>query len=149
MPRATGRRQRGYTLLEVLVATVIMGAAVVALLANLSTSLTNAARLTDYDRARLLAKRTMDEIMLNPQLPKATLMEGAWDPSVTGVEGGWRARITPFERPPNSGAGQMGLDRYEVEVWWNNSGKRQSFAIEGYQAVVLTGQDMQLGVVQP
>jgi hypothetical protein len=133
----------------VLVATVIMGAAVVGLLSNLSTSLSNASRLTDYDRARLMAKRTMDEIMVSKQLPKGTPLEGFWDPSITGVEGGWRAMITPFERSPNSGAGQMGLDRYEVEVWWNSSGRRQSFVLEGYQATVLTPEDMQLGVRRP
>jgi type II secretion system protein I len=40
--------RRGFTLLEVLVATVIMATAVIALLSNLSTSLNNAARLTDF-----------------------------------------------------------------------------------------------------
>ena len=68
-------------------ATVIMGVAVVGLLSNLSTSLSNASRLTDYDRARLMAKRTMDEIMVSKQLPKGTPLEGFWDPSITGCRG--------------------------------------------------------------
>ena len=62
------KHRRGYTLLEVLVATSIMAIAVVGLLSNLSTSLSNAARLTDYDRASVLAKRTMDNLMLEPDL---------------------------------------------------------------------------------
>jgi len=48
-------RRRGFTLLEMLVASAIMGIAVTALLASLSASLHNAARLTEYDRAALLA----------------------------------------------------------------------------------------------
>ncbi len=58
-------KPRGFTLLEMLVATAIMGIAVVALLANISTSMQNASRLTDYDRAALLAKRKMDELLLD------------------------------------------------------------------------------------
>ena len=46
------RGERGFTLLEVLVATVIMGIAVAGLIAGLSQSAKNASRLTDYDSAR-------------------------------------------------------------------------------------------------
>jgi len=49
-------RTRGFTLLEVLVATLIMGLAVVGLLSAISTSMRNAARLTDYDRVAMVAR---------------------------------------------------------------------------------------------
>ncbi len=137
------RAESGYTLLEVLVATMIMAIAVVGLLSNLSTSLTNAARLTEYDRARLIAKRTMDELLTRDDLPKMTDIQGAWDPSSVGVEGGWRARVTPFERAPNASSGHMGLDRIQVEVWWmSGNGNRRTFALESYRAVTLTPEDM-------
>lgn len=138
--------RRGFTLLEVLVATVIMAAAVVGLLSNLSTSLQNASRLTDYDRARLLAKRTMDELAARPVLPKGTVLEGDWNPEVVGFEGGWRARVTPFERAPGAGPGQMGLDRIEVEIWWRAGEQERTFQVESYRAAVLTPQDMSFGV---
>ena len=56
------KRNRGFTLLEVMVATTIMAIAVVGLLSSLSASLRNAARLTDNDRSALLARRKMDEL---------------------------------------------------------------------------------------
>src|SRR5205814_2063081 len=64
------KSRRGFTLLEVLVATTIMGVAVVTLLSALSTSVRNATRLTDYDRAALLARAKMDALLVDPALPR-------------------------------------------------------------------------------
>lgn len=127
-------RSRGFTLLEMLVATLIMGIAVVGLLANISTSLRNAARLTAYDRAAVLARQRMDELLLDQRLPKLTPIEGSFDPAVTGGgEAGWRARITPFEMPPNAGPGTEILERVELEIWWMSAGKRRSLSLEGFR----------------
>jgi general secretion pathway protein I len=133
---------RGFTLLEVMVATTIMAIAVVGLLSSLSTSLRNASRLTDYDRAALVARRTMDQLLLDQRLPRFAPVEGRWDPAATGVEGGWRARFTLFEVPPGAGAGAPILDRLELEVWWMNAGRRRSFALEGFRRGILRPEDV-------
>ena len=106
--------RRGFTLLEVMVATLIMGIAVVGLMSGISQSLRNADRVIDYDRAALLARSKMDELLLNYQLPKGTVISGEFDPVLLGgKEGGWRAKITPFERQPKSTPGSRipGADR--------------------------------------
>src|SRR5205085_7314962 len=85
--RAAGepvRSRRGFTLLEVLVATTIMGIAVVTLLSALSTSVRNATWLTDYDRAVLLARAKMDSLLVDPALPRQTVMEQPLDPVLLG-----------------------------------------------------------------
>ncbi len=143
------RSQAGYTLLEVLVATVIMAVAVVGLLSNLSTSLSNASRLTDYGRARLLAKRTMDELLTQPDLPKGVELQGAWNPETTGLEGGWTARVVPFQRPPNAAPGRLGLDRIEVEVWWTAGGRRRTLRLAAYRSAPLRPEDMALPPMVP
>ncbi|HYL35116.1 MAG TPA: prepilin-type N-terminal cleavage/methylation domain-containing protein [Bryobacteraceae bacterium] len=140
--------KRGFTLLEVMVATVVMAVAVVGLLSALSTSLRNAARLTDYDRAVLLGRQKMDELLIADKLPKLAPFEGTWDPEVTGgAPIVWRARLSPFEMPPNASPGALILERIQLEILWGNPDRRRSFTLEGYRRATLTPEDAAAGAV--
>ncbi len=126
--------RRGFTLLEMLVATAIMGIAVVGLMSNLSASLRNAARLTDYDRAALLAHEKMDELLLDPQLPKLAVIQGVFDPAVSGgAPAGWSAQLTPFEVPPDAPPGSDILEQLELRVWWGPPANQRSLVLEAYR----------------
>lgn len=131
------RRQSGFTLLEMLVATAVMGIAVVGLLANISASMRNAGRLTAHERAVALAHQKMDELLLDPRLPKQVTVEGKFDESQTGgVLVGWRAHVSPFEMPPNAVPGMTILERLELEVWWNEGGRR-TLKIDTYRRGII------------
>lgn len=135
------KAQKGFTLLEVLVASAIMAIAVTTLLSALNTSLGNAARVTQVDRGALLARQKMDELLSAPKLPKDTIFEGAWDPNLTGgVNAGWRAQVTDFEKPPGATKGTLELERVELEVWWQANGNRQTYRLEGFRPAKI-GQD--------
>jgi len=128
-------KQRGFTLLEVMVASLIMAVAITGLLSTLSTSLRTASRLTESDRAALLARQKMDEFLVDKQAP----MQGQWDPQLTGgIQAGWIAQITPFETPPGAGPGTYILERIQLQVWWLSSGQRRVFPIEGYRRALMT-----------
>ena len=126
-----------------MVATALMAIAIVGLLANLTTSMSNAAKLTEYDRAALLARRKMDEVLTERYLPRGAVLQGLFTPAQSGgVESGWQARITPAEwRGDAFGAGDKILERVELEVWWKAGEKRKTLQLETYRATVLRDRD--------
>jgi general secretion pathway protein I len=139
-------QQRGFTLLEVLVATLIMAIAVAGLMSAISGSVRNAARLTDHDRAALLGRQKMDELLIASGLEKGVPFQGTWGPEVAGGgDMGWIARLTPFEVPRGArGMGAPFIERVELEIWWMNGTRRQSFRLEGFHRSVMTRADMAL-----
>jgi len=124
------RRDAGFSLLEVLVATVIMGIAVTSLIVGLSQSVKNASRLSDYDRSATLARNKMNELLLDMDLPFDGAVEGQFDKSA-----GWRAVVRPFEQPPQAAPGMPILQRIALEVWWQPvTGTRRTLQVAAYRA---------------
>jgi general secretion pathway protein I len=134
---------RGFTLLEVLVATTIMAVAVTALLSNLSVSMRTAGRLTDADRAAMVARAKMDELLLDPKLPHGVEIQGSLNPAQTGwSKAGWRAVCRVFEAPPHPAPFIPDLDQISLEIWWDGSGGRRTFRLEAFRRGLLTPADV-------
>ncbi len=133
------KTNRGFSLLEVLVATFIMAVAITGLVSNLSGSLRSASRLAEYDRAAILAKRKMDELTLIRTLPRWIPIEGFWDATQTGSSPvRWRAIVTPFDVPPSPRPDMAILDRIELQLVWPPG---KTFTLEGYRRGYLTPAD--------
>ncbi len=134
-PASPGPRDReaGFTLLEALVATLIMAIAVVGLLSAISTSLGNAARLTEHDQISSLSRRKMEDLLAAP-MPLGQTLAGRFSPAESGgLEAGWSAVVYPFEGNM-AGMGDAVLDRLVLEVWWISDGKRRTVELETYRA---------------
>ena len=137
------RSQAGFTLLEVLVAAAIMGIAVAGVLSGLAASARNAARLTAYDRAALLGKSKMDELLVDQKLQRKVSIEGLFDPAQAGgAMVGWRAMVTPFEWTNGASPGMWVLDRVQLEIWWMDGATRHAFTLEGYRRGLLNPGDI-------
>jgi general secretion pathway protein I len=136
------RSDRGFTLLEMIVATTILAVAIVGLMSGLSATTRNAARLQDYDRAVQLARLRMNELIVDTRAPRNTPLAGPFDPALTGgADAGWKARITEFEKSPSPAPGQPAIDRIELEVWWNSGLSTRTFTLEGYRQRIMLPED--------
>jgi len=131
------RAEAGFTLLEVMVASLIIGIAVAGALSAIGASARNASRLTQYDRATLVARQKMNELLVDLNAPRNTQLAGNWD-----ANAGWTARITAYEAAPGSGPGQWDVDRIELEVWWMDGATRRAFTLEGFRLGVVRQGDV-------
>jgi general secretion pathway protein I len=136
--------QRGFTLLEMIVATTILGVAVTGLLAGLAGVTRNATRLREYDRAVQLARLRMNDLLADTKAPHRVPLEGLFDPQITGgIESGWRAIVTIAEMSPLMMGNDFTLDRVQLEVWWMAGGQRRSLQLEGYRRRPMVPEDQQ------
>ena len=124
--------QSGFTLLEVIVATAIMAIAVIGLLSLISGSLANAARVKEYDRAAMLARHQMGELLVSDPLPVGVDLSGSFDKTT-----GWTARAEPFELPVHPGPGQPMLVRIQLQIWWDSEGRHKTVDFAGYRRTVI------------
>ncbi len=129
----------GFTLLEMIVATTIMGIAVGGLMSGIASSTRNAARLRDYDRVVQLARLRMNGLLADPSVSR----EGVFDPAITGgLECGWRAQVTVAEAAtPTPAAGNWVLDRIQLEIGWMSGAVRRTFPLESYRRRKLRPED--------
>src|ERR1700683_1481590 len=117
----------GFTLLEAMVASLIMAIAISALLVNLHTSLRNVERLSSNDRASVFAQHKMDELLSDPTLGVLAHVSGPYLPDAAAdplqLQSGWSARVRPFEYPPNLSSAVSLLEEIHLEVWFPRGGE--------------------------
>jgi general secretion pathway protein I len=142
-PRA---RQSGFTLLEVLIAAVLIGSVFVAVVSLMSQSLRNIDRMRPHELAMLHAREKMNEELLNDDLVPGSSV-GQWNDGYR-----WRVEITPldFEALGKSTAvpmpvapnatqtstvrpGMKTLFRVQVEVAWGNRTDPRNYQLETMQ----------------
>jgi len=109
------RRQSGYSLVEVLVAFVILAMALTVLFRIFSGGLRNVDAAANYSRALLVAEERLVAAGTGEALAAGEI-EGT-----TGERYRWTRRITPYEPEGYEPARDSGVDawRIEVEVTWD------------------------------
>ena len=111
--RPQGNGSAGFTLLEALIAIVILALSLSALLQLYSTGLRGVANIDDHLRARLLAQSVMAEMSYDRRLRPGRL-QGRAD------QFAWTLSITPFDdgQPAPQQPGPWTLHRLALTVTW-------------------------------
>ena len=130
----------GFSLLEMIVATTVLSLAIVGLLGLLRASLANAARVREYDRAAMLARSTMTELLATDPLPVPATLSGRYDD-----KSGWNARTSAAEMPITARTGGVMVAQVKLTVWWNSEGRRKTAVFDGFRRIRI-GQE-QAGVL--
>ena len=129
--------KRGFTLLEMIVASTVMAIAVVGLLSGIAGATRNAARLRDYERVVQLARMQMDFLLADRTVSGSR--SGAFDAHQTGgLAAGWQSRVSVSQTPPNPASGQPVLDRIELEIWWMQGEQRRTFTLDAFRTRFLS-----------
>lgn len=116
---------RGFTLLEVLIATALTGIAVAALIGGMSGTLRNVARLEQHEKAVLIARAQLTRLLVEEHLEPGEL-NGRWDDTYR-----WTAQIDrwnpagatdPRVMPP--------VALVKLTVLWTTANGEKSLALE-------------------
>lgn len=118
-------RQRGFSLLEVLVAFAILSVSLGVLLQVFATGLRNASMADDYSQATLYA-----ESILTAYGREAPLGEGVHEGAIND-RFSWRGTVSAYtEGIPDSEKTRVKTYRISVEVFWRGLAQTRSVVLE-------------------
>src|SRR5581483_10862685 len=91
--------------------------------------------LADYDRAVMLARTKMNDLLLDVNLPFDGSVDGIFPADQAGgIPSGWKAALRPYDAPPNAGPGTVILQQISLDVWWQpETGGRRSMHLDSYR----------------
>jgi type II secretion system protein I len=114
----------GFTLLEVLVSTVLLGTVFVAVVGLASQSLRNITRMKSQESALLHAREKMNEVLLLEELGPST-QSGEWR---DGYQ--WQMQIAPSAQDAQIQDPTNGLFDIQVVIRWGDSGREKAYTVE-------------------
>ena len=138
-------RQRGFTLIEVMVAAAVFGLASTALFGLLSKSLSNLRKVEDLHHYQLAGDEVMNRVLLLPVLPPDGTAEGP----IEKLSARWRVTIAPWYPAKLDDHPGEAVMKVNVEVRWpGQSGDRrvQLEAIKGIAVTYASGYNLQKAI---
>jgi type II secretion system protein I len=127
MRRPISQLSPGFTLLEVLIATLLVGTVFVAVVGLLSQSLRNVDRMKPHERALLHAQEKMSEVLLREELEPG-MVSGEWEDGYR-----WQVRITSSQPNPALQNASFDLFQVHVQISWDQRETPKAYSVQTVQ----------------
>jgi prepilin-type N-terminal cleavage/methylation domain-containing protein len=131
-------KNRGFTLIEVLVAAGILGIVATALFGLLSTSLSNLGKVERLHQYQLAALDVMNRVLFLPTLPAPATAEGFID----NLDARWSISIDPWESDKVINSGSQALVKVHVVVTWPGNTTDRTLDLESLKATKIENYDL-------
>ncbi len=128
------RSQRGFTLIEVIVAAAIFGIATTSLFALLSRSLANLKKIEDVRHYQLAGEDLMNRTLLLSKLPPGAVIDG----ELTAPPAHWTVNITPWIPSKLERNTPEAVMKIDVEVRWQGRSGERKIKLEALKATALS-----------
>ena len=126
-------RQRGFTLIEIVVAMAILGVGLIVIIELFAGGLRLGRTSEEFSKAVSLARIKLDEVSLNPILQEGN-ESGEFDRDFRWQVAVKKMDILPVERPPEFQP-LVEFYRVKVDVLWKSGSKERITGIETYKTV--------------
>lgn len=124
-------KQRGFTLIEIVVAMAILGVGLIVIIELFSGGLRLGRASEEYSRAVSLARMKLEDVSLNPYLQEGN-ETGEFDKDFRWQVAVKKVNILPIERPPDFQP-LVELYQVKVDVLWKSGSKERTAGIETYK----------------
>ena len=128
-------KQRGFTLLEVLVAMTLIGFGLAVAFTAVSGTARMDEKMTDHSAAMALARSKLDEALANSQF---VLANDYGEDHYSGTDFGYRIQLRPVpilspEQHVRIRTFKRKLEKIDIEVFWGSKDARQSYTLSSYR----------------
>ena len=139
---APARTQRGFTLLEVLVALVLLGIGVATAYTTISGSTRLDERMTGHAAAMVLAHSKLDEALASTDFELAS---EAKEDRYAGISFGYRVVLSPVELLDEAQKKVIAnfpqqVQRVAIEVFWGPKDAPQTYTLTSYRIAPASGE---------
>lgn len=128
------RNERGFTLIEVMVAAAVLGMAATALFALFSRSLTNLRAVKDLHHYQLAGEEIMNRVLLLGSLPPGGNVQGR----IEKLGARWVVEVTPWIPKSLDGNPREAVMKIDVQILWPGRSGERSLKLETIKATTVS-----------